>query len=103
MDCSIDANVECNLDMEVDCDGYCDVDGVLECNGEFMGDFSLEEAVQWVEENTSFDVTYEGDAQCEGNACEAKGSCELKCDVGNGFLRRGLLFALVSAALALLD
>jgi hypothetical protein len=89
-ECTADANFDCHLcdvniyatceaEMDLDCHGGCDVDGVLECEGDYITKDDLESAVQWVEDNTSFEITYEGSADCEGNSCSAEGSATITC------------------------
>ena len=67
------------MNMPFECEGYCDTDGFLECNGEFIDKKNLEAAIAWVEANMTAEVTFEGDAECEGNRCYAEGSCEASC------------------------
>ncbi len=90
-ECSAEANIDCHLcdsevyvdceaNMDLDCHGGCDVDGVLECNGDYITRDDIESAVQWVEDNTDFEITYDGSADCSGNSCNAEGSASITCD-----------------------
>ena len=67
------------------CSGYCDADGFMECNGEFIDKQDVEEAIAWVEAHLNIDIDYEGEASggCEGNTCEgeASGSASATCGV----------------------
>jgi hypothetical protein len=90
--------------MEGGCKIACQDDGVLECNGEFIDKKDLEAAVAWVKSNLpDVEVTFEGDAECQGNACYAEGSCEASCvsapsrGIGAG---AALLFVLAAGLLA---
>jgi hypothetical protein len=77
--CDVDVYATCEGEMNLDCEGGCDVDGVLECNGEFISKEDLESAVAWVEENMTAEVTYDGSADCSGNSCSAEGSASITC------------------------
>jgi len=77
--CDVEANLDCSADLEIDCQAGCDADGVLECNGEFIDRQDLESAIDWVRDNMTAEVTFEGDAECAGNACSAEGSCAFEC------------------------
>jgi hypothetical protein len=109
-ECSAEANIDCHLcdaevyvdceaNMDLDCHGGCDVDGVLECDGDYITRDDLEAAVQWVEDNTDFEITYDGSASCEGNSCEAEGTATFTCDAAQPGreARDGLLAAIFSA------
>jgi hypothetical protein len=71
--------------MEGNCQAYCDGDGYMECNGDFIDKQDIEAAIAWVEANLGIDIEYEaeaeGEAECVGNKCEAEGeaSASVKC------------------------
>lgn len=81
---NIDINcyVDCDYNSPIECEGYCEDEGFLECDGKFIDKKDLEAAIQWVEDNWDGEITFEGDAECAGNRCEAEGSCAFECAVG---------------------
>ncbi len=81
--CNVDVYLNCESEMNINCHGGCDADGVLECNGEFIDRKDLDAAIDWVRDNMTAEVSFEGDAECHGNSCSAEGSCEFKCAVGS--------------------
>lgn len=76
----IDCYIDCDFNSPIECEGYCDSDGFLECDGQFIEKKDLEAAIQWVKDNMpEAQITFEGDAECQGNKCYAEGSCEASC------------------------
>jgi hypothetical protein len=107
MDCAVDAYIDCDAEMTGGCTVACEDEGVLECNGEFIDRKDLEAAIAWVEANMNAEVTFEGDAECEGNKCYAEGSCEASAGTvaaSRPFLGVGsaLLFCLAAGLLFVL-
>jgi hypothetical protein len=100
----IDCYVDCDANMPIECKGGCQDEGFLECDGQFIEKADLEAAIAWVENNMpEVEVTFEGDAECQGNSCYAEGSCEASCvsapsrGIGAG---SALLLVLVAGLLA---
>jgi len=81
-DIDFDCYLECQIESPIECEGACDADGFLECNGEFIDRQDLETAIEWVRDNMTAEVTFEGDAECQGNTCSAEGSAAIECAVG---------------------
>jgi MYXO-CTERM domain-containing protein len=83
--CDVDVYVECSQEATIDCQGGCDADGVFECDGEFIDKGDVEDAIAYIESNMpDVEITAEGDASCQGNSCEARGSCEMQCVAAGG-------------------
>ncbi len=92
-----DCHMGCEIDSHINCDAEFNTEGVLVCNGDVVDGFTIEEALEWLSEH-GIEITYEGDASCSGNSCEASANAAITCAATNpGATEKPSLLALVSS------